>query len=73
MNISLFQSLHCPNHALDYDWRSLHRYALIIDVSGLPETILAPLAILRHQWCAQPTDHGGKSTRLSPSALRKSP
>ena len=28
-----------------------------------PETILDPLATLRWQWCAEPSVHGGKSTR----------
>lgn len=37
--------------------------ALLIDLLGLPESILQPLALLRRQWCAEPTVHGGKSTR----------
>ena len=31
--------------------------------SVCPSPILEPLAVLRHQWCAEPTVHGGKSTR----------
>ena len=37
--------------------------AVLIDLLGLPESILEPLALLRLQWCAEPTVHGGKSTR----------
>ena len=37
--------------------------AVLIDLLGLPESILEPLAVLRRQWCAEPTVHGGKSTR----------
>ena len=33
------------------------------DARGLPEGILEPLDVLREQWCAEPTVHGGKSTR----------
>ena len=38
-------------------------HAVLIDLLGLPESILEPLAVLRLQWCAEPTVHGGKSTR----------
>lgn len=34
-----------------------------VDVLGLPASILEPLAVLRRQWCAEPSVHGGKSTR----------
>ena len=48
-------------------WRDETRQALdralLIDLLGLPEEILEPLALLRRQWCAEPTVHGGKSTR----------
>ena len=37
--------------------------AVLIDLLGLPESILEPLALLCRQWCAEPTVHGGKSTR----------
>ena len=37
--------------------------AVLIDLLGLPESVLEPLAVLRRQWCAEPTVHGGKSTR----------
>ena len=37
--------------------------AVLVRLLGLPESILDPLAVLRRQWCAEPTVHGGKSTR----------
>ena len=36
---------------------------VLLDLLGLPESVLEPLAVLRRQWCAEPTVHGGKSTR----------
>ena len=36
---------------------------VLLDLFGLSEEILEPLAVLRNQWCAEPTVHGGKSTR----------
>ena len=48
-------------------WRDETRQALdravLIDLLGLPEDVLEPLAVLREQWCAEPTVHGGKGTR----------
>ncbi len=37
--------------------------ALLVDVLGLPPAFLGPLAALRDAWCAEPTVHGGKTTR----------
>ena len=37
--------------------------ALLVDVLGLPEKLLDSLAALRDSWCAEPTVHGGKTTR----------
>ena len=37
--------------------------AVLVGLLGLPESILEPLAVLRRQWCREPTVHGGKSTR----------
>jgi len=37
--------------------------AMLCDLLGLPEAILEPLAALRHQWCEEPSVHGGKPTR----------
>ena len=41
--------------------------ALLLDVLGLPEALLGPLATLRESWCAEPTVHGGKATRPTTS------
>ena len=47
-------------------WRDEERQALdcavLIDLLGLPEDVLEPLALLRLQWCAEPSVHGGKGT-----------
>ncbi|MCY4424439.1 MAG: hypothetical protein OXC06_15365 [Acidimicrobiaceae bacterium] len=37
--------------------------AVLCEMLGLPAAVLAPLAILRTQWCEEPSVHGGKSTR----------
>jgi len=37
--------------------------AVLIDLLGLPNELLDPLSLLRRQWCAEPTVHGGKATR----------
>ena len=37
--------------------------AVLVDLLGLPDDLLEPLDLLRRQWCAEPTVHGGKSTR----------
>ncbi|MCY4259293.1 MAG: hypothetical protein OXC91_03395, partial [Rhodobacteraceae bacterium] len=36
--------------------------ALLVDVLGLDAAILENLAILREQWCREPSVHGGKTT-----------
>ena len=37
--------------------------AMLCEVLGLSADILTPLAVLRTQWCEEPSVHGGKSTR----------
>ena len=37
--------------------------ALLVDLLGLPATVLEPLDLFRRQWCAEPGVHGGKATR----------
>ena len=37
--------------------------AVLVDLLGLPDDAMEPLDLLRRQWCAEPTVHGGKSTR----------
>ena len=36
---------------------------VLCGVLGLPRSILGPLASVREAWCAEPSVHGGKSTR----------
>ena len=47
-------------------WRDEARQALdravLIDLLELPEEVMEPLALLRRQWCAEPSVHGGKGT-----------
>ena len=47
-------------------WRDETRQALdraiLIDLLGMPEDIMEPLDLLRRQWCAEPSVHGGKGT-----------
>ena len=38
--------------------------AVLVDLLHFPEDVLEPLAILRDQWCAEPSVHGGKKTRI---------
>ena len=38
--------------------------AVLVELLGLPESILKPLELLRDQWCAEPSVHGGKATRI---------
>ncbi len=38
--------------------------AVLVDLLHFPEDTLEPLAILRDQWCAEPSVHGGKKTRI---------
>ena len=51
------------NEAYRDETRKALDRAVLCDLLGLPETILKPLDVLRAQWCAEPTVHGGKSTR----------
>ena len=38
--------------------------ALLIDLLGMPVHILDAVDVLRQQWCAEPSVHGGKSNRF---------
>ena len=53
------------NEAYRDDARQALDRAVLIDLLHLPEATLEPLALLRDQWCAEPSVHGGKSTRIS--------
>ena len=52
------------NEAYRDDTRKALDHAVIVDLLRLPEATLEPLSILRDQWCAEPSVHGGKSTRI---------
>lgn len=40
--------------------------AVLCNVLGISEEVLTPLAMMRSQWCEEPSVHGGKSTRPRP-------
>ena len=50
------------NEAWRDDVRQALDRAVLVELLELPEDVLEPLALLRHQWCAEPSVHGGKST-----------
>ena len=52
------------NEAYRDDARQALDRAVLVDLLHLPEAALEPLAILRDQWCAEPSVHGGKKTRI---------
>lgn len=56
------QELLPANEAWRDDVRKALDRAVLLDLLGLPEDIMAPLDLLRLQWCAEPSVHGGKST-----------
>ena len=35
---------------------------MLVDMLGLPESILGSLDLLRLKWCSEPSVHGGKKT-----------
>ncbi len=51
------------NEAYRDETRQALDAAVLVDLLGLPASILEPLAVLRAQWCGEPTVHGGKATR----------
>ncbi|MDE2928208.1 MAG: hypothetical protein OXT71_17605 [Acidobacteriota bacterium] len=53
------------NEAYRDDTRKSLDRAVLVELLGLPEDILEPLARLRLQWCAEPSVHGGKHTQPS--------
>lgn len=46
--------------------------AVLVDLLNLSPEVLEPLTKLRNQWCAEPTVHGGKKTKISGNLLRQS-
>ena len=57
------QHLRPANEAWDDRVRQNLDRSVLIDLLDLSVRILEPLDLLRKQWCAEPTVHGGKSTR----------
>lgn len=51
------------NEAWDDTVRQDLDRSVLIDLLELPVRIMEPLDLLRKQWCAEPTVHGGKNTR----------
>ena len=52
------------NEAYRDDVRQALDRAVLVDLLRLDEEALEPLAIMRDQWCAEPSVHGGKKTRI---------
>ena len=63
------QELRPANEAWQDESRQALDRAVLIDLLGLPEDVLEPLSLLRCQWCAEPSVHGGKSTAPSQQAI----
>ena len=59
------QALRPANEVSQDEVRQALDRAVLIDLLGLPEDVLEPLSLLRCQWCAEPSVHGGKSTAPS--------
>lgn len=47
--------------------------AILIDILGLSKKILESLALLRRQWCDEPSVHGRKSSRITLDDAMQSP
>ena len=52
------------NEAYRCDVRKDLDRTVLVELLQLPDTILPSLDLLRRQWCAEPTVHGGKSTSI---------
>ena len=50
------------NEAWQDETRQALDRAVLIDLLGIAPEVLEPLALLRRQWCAEPSVHGGKKT-----------
>ena len=48
------------NQAYDDPSRKELDYRVLIDILGLPKSVLGPLDLLRLKWCSEPSVHGGK-------------
>ena len=54
------------NEAYRDDTRKALDRAVLVELLQLSEAVLESLSILRNQWCAEPSVHGGKKTRIIP-------
>ena len=54
------------NEAYRDDARKALDRAVLVELLQFSEAVLEPLSILRNQWCAEPSVHGGKKTRIIP-------
>lgn len=52
------------NEAYRDDVRKELDRVLLCDLLGFSENVMDSLEVLRNQWCAEPSVHGGKSTRI---------
>ena len=52
------------NEAYRDDVRQDLDRAVLVDLLRLPDGVMESLAVLRDQWCAEPSVHGGKKTRI---------
>ena len=50
------------NQAYEDPARKELDYRVLIEMLGMPESVLAPLDLLRLKWCSEPSVHGGKRT-----------
>ncbi len=56
------------NEAYRDDVRQALDRAVLVELLRLDEEALESLAILRNQWCAEPSVHGGKKTKIDTAA-----
>ena len=47
---------------IDESRKNLDR-AVLVELLGLPDSIMESIDLLRYKWCSEPSVHGGKSTR----------
>ena len=59
------------NEAYRDDVRQDLDRAVLVDLLRLPDGVMDSLAILRDQWCAEPSVHGGKKTRIDTSVCSR--
>ena len=63
----IFEDMRCREFLpANEAWRDESRKELdrrvLVDLLGLPESVLEPLDLLRLKWCSEPSVHGGKGT-----------